>query len=1222
MTASRASEESAPRVVPGSSGGRIKPPRPTLQKLSKEDDVESYLDMFERVAGQQGWPKETWATQLAGLLSGEALDAFTSVPMESARNYDIVKEAILARFLVNADTYRLRFRSSQRGTGESYKLLLSRQTDLLNRWSQSAGSELKEIVLLEQFLLSLPTELSVKLRERKPSTAKEAAGWADDYDVAHRLAGNPPGPSAVLQPRLKEEGEGSIKLPPKGNLQTGHRIPGKKGGGQGSPLRSKTNHKGELQCFSCEEWGHIAAVCPNKKSTGVKAKSKPALFNQSGEEGQSTTETSYVQSGSLDGKPVTILVDTGSRISVVRADLVEESKCTEGTAALECVHGDSISYPTARVALDINGWSKELSAAVVPKLPVDVLISWADYMSVGKPSGTTSLAVVTRSQRKKHMQGCKGKDNGVAGQWEGNGPATRVTRGPVSQYLPLHPESSPAQALDRQPDEQMDDQKESGEENCPPQVYTHTPIGDVLQASPQQLADWQHGDPTLSKTRELASGEGQAPGRAQFCYQNGLLYRKWSPDGSSNHVKACEQLVLPKQCRSAALQLAHDVPAAGHLGVNKTRTRILHRFYWPGVFKEVADHCRQCEVCQRSADRRDRIRAEMIPMPLIEKPFQRIAMDIVGPLPRSRAGNKYILTICDYATRYPEAIPLPSTEAERIAKELVKLFARVGIPDEILSDQGTNFMSTLLQEIYQMLHIKRIRTTPYHPQTDGLVERFNGTLKSMLRKLTSKNQKDWDELLPYILFAYREVPQESTGFAPFELLYGHRIRGPLDVLKEVWSGEEIDNTTVAAHVITMRERLQDMTDLVQANLMKAQKKQKRIYDERARPQTLNPGDKVLVLVPARCSKLQLEWAGPYKITRQVTPVDYEVETPGRRKEKKIYHVNLLKKWHFPPNHSALLVVLQDTDKPKQETEEVDLEDALLPPMGLPKIMTKGLTPSQQEDLKQLLNEFPDVAGEKLGRTAVIQHEIRVVDSEPIHQQPYRIPAARKEVIKKEIDKMLGMGIIQPSTSPWASPTVLVEKKDGDIRFCVDYRKLNRVSKFDAYPMPRVEDVLDNVGAAKYISTLDLAKGYWQIPMAGDSKEKTAFTTPFGLFEFQVMPFGLHNAPATFQRMMNDVLRECFDFCQVYIDDVAVYSTTWEEHVEHLRRVFTCLREANLTLKMAKCQFGRRQVEYLGYVVGNGKVLPNPKKIEAVLHYQQPVMKTDVKAFQEVCAPVC
>ena len=136
----------------------------------------------------------------------------------------------------------------------------------------------------------------------------------------------------------------------------------------------------------------------------------------------------------------------------------------------------------------------------------------------------------------------------------------------------------------------------------------------------------------------------------------------------------------------------------------------------------------------------------MVPILLITKPFQRIPMDLIGPLLRTQRGNCFILTICDYATRYPEAIALPSTEAPRISKELVAVFARVGIPDEILSDQGTNFMSTLLEEVYRLLQVKRIRTSPYHPQTDGLVERFNGTLKMMLRKFVSRNQKDWDRL--------------------------------------------------------------------------------------------------------------------------------------------------------------------------------------------------------------------------------------------------------------------------------------------------------------------------------------------------------------------------------------------------------------------------------------------------------------------------------------------
>ncbi len=154
-------------------------------------------------------------------------------------------------------------------------------------------------------------------------------------------------------------------------------------------------------------------------------------------------------------------------------------------------------------------------------------------------------------------------------------------------------------------------------------------------------------------------------------------------------------------------------------------------------------------------------------------------MDIVGPLPRSRSGNRYILVVCDYATRYPEAFPLRSTDAGSIAEELVNLFSRVGVPKEILTDQGTNFTSQLLTEIYRMLHVHPIRTTPYHPQA----ERFNKTLKSMLRKYATQEGKDWDKLISYLLFAYREVPQASTGFSPFELLYGRTVRGPLNIVR-------------------------------------------------------------------------------------------------------------------------------------------------------------------------------------------------------------------------------------------------------------------------------------------------------------------------------------------------------------------------------------------------------------------------------------------------------
>ena len=162
------------------------------------------------------------------------------------------------------------------------------------------------------------------------------------------------------------------------------------------------------------------------------------------------------------------------------------------------------------------------------------------------------------------------------------------------------------------------------------------------------------------------------------------------------------------------------------------------------------------------------------------------------------------------------------------------------------------------------------------------------------------------------------------------------------------------------------------------------------------------------------------------------------------------------------------------------------------------------------------------------------------------------------------------GVIQLSVSPWATPIVLVPKKDSRVCFCVDYRKLNSKASFDTYPMPRVEKMFESVGSAQFISTLEIAKGYWQIPMKSFSKEKTAFVTPFGLYEFQVMCFGLHNAPVMFQRLMNHVLGGCQTYARAYIDDIVVYSQTWEEHLEHLGRVFQCPADANLRVKLSKC----------------------------------------------------
>ncbi|KAG7482175.1 SCAN domain-containing [Solea senegalensis] len=211
-------------------------------------------------------------------------------------------------------------------------------------------------------------------------------------------------------------------------------------------------------------------------------------------------------------------------------------------------------------------------------------------------------------------------------------------------------------------------------------------------------------------------------------------------------------------------------------------------------------------------------------------------MDVVGPLERSKAGNRFMLVITDYATRYPEVFALKAVKARTVATCLVQLFSRVGFPRAIITDQGSNFMSKLLKQAYQLLGIKGIRTTPYHPQTDGLTERFNQTLKQMLRKFVSETGADWDNWLPYLLFAYREVPQASTGFSPFELLYSREVRGPLALLKETWMPDEDlpQPQNILSYVLQMRERLKSMSELAQQNLEQAQQRQKSYYDQRAR----------------------------------------------------------------------------------------------------------------------------------------------------------------------------------------------------------------------------------------------------------------------------------------------------------------------------------------------------------------------------------------------------
>ncbi|KAL0188454.1 hypothetical protein M9458_015553, partial [Cirrhinus mrigala] len=274
-----------------------------------------------------------------------------------------------------------------------------------------------------------------------------------------------------------------------------------------------------------------------------------------------------------------------------------------------------------------------------------------------------------------------------------------------------------------------------------------------------------------------------------------------------------------------------------------------------------------------------------------------------------------------------------------------------------------------------------------------------------------------------------------------------------------------------------------------------------------------------------------------------------------------------------------------------------------------------LSPDGKQTLHWILTNNPQVCTLTPGRTNILQHNIYTTCQVPIKQKPYRLSPVKQRVMEEQLEEMLSQGIVEPSHSSWASPVVLVPKKDGKLRFCVDYRKLNLVTETDAYPLPNITEILQSLSGAAIFTTIDLNSGYWQVTMNPTSKDKTAFITPAGIYEFNVMPFGLKNAPATFQRLMERVLGELKGkICFVYIDDIIIYSPSITQHYQDIQAVFHKLQIAGLTINLKKSKFCLREISFLGHIVNVKGITADPSKIQAIQSYPVPTNLKEVQRF--------
>ena len=458
---------------------------------------------------------------------------------------------------------------------------------------------------------------------------------------------------------------------------------------------------------------------------------------------------------------------------------------------------------------------------------------------------------------------------------------------------------------------------------------------------------------------------------------------------------------------------------------------------------------------------------------VVTVPSERVAIDLVGPFPTARGGFQYLLTCIDLATRWPEAVPVRKTTSRIIIEQLTNIFSRCGFPTTVVSDNGPQFVSKSFQKLLTDKGIRHVKASPYHPQGNGVVERLHKTLNGVIAKTIDK-KGNWAAIVPMALYFLRCMPHSSTGLSPFVARQGLEPTTPLQLLYKSGTRTDLGEVDLQEWVLTNAERVQELRERAVVNQMETSRARKKLWDRKAQAREFEKGEEVYMRKAGLNTKLAESWEGPYTVTRKNSPLSYRIDT-GDRVIPSV-HIQLLKKF-IPRKTEPRVTRVTSVFEPDTPSDTLEYRYSEARVRG---VDAQG---KQAQDIAKWEEDFKDTLTKEPGLTNLAEFGIDTGDHPPIFQRAYSTPTSMVESIDKEIQWLLDKEYIRPSKSPWASPIVTVRKPDGTARLCVDFKSINAITQPEPFYMPRVEEVLESVGKARYISKIDLSKGYYQIPMS-------------------------------------------------------------------------------------------------------------------------------------------